>query len=78
MHSGVSDDVCRHTQECLLPLQRTMLNVQMYRANYTAFGYLMIDRFVKLESCNKFVLMSFCSRMLCRYTHVIVLVHGMW
>ena len=25
----------------------------------------MIDRFVKLESCNKFVLKSFCSPMLC-------------
>ena len=25
-------------------------------------SYLMIERFVKLESCNKFVLKSFCSQ----------------
>ena len=53
--------------KCLLPLWRTVLNVQMYRENYTAFGNnLMINRFVKLESCNKFVLKSFCSKMLCK------------
>ena len=66
---------CMDPQKFLLPLRRTMLNVQMYRANYTAFGnkttskqtcYLMIDRFVKLESCNKFVLKSFFfPQMLC-------------
>ena len=29
-------------------------------------NYLMIDGFAKLESCNKFVLKSFCSQMLCK------------
>ena len=49
-----------YVQKCLLPQRRIVLNVQMYRANY-----LMIDRFMKLESYNKFVLKSFCSQMLC-------------
>ena len=35
-------------------------------SSFTNLFNLMIDRFVKLESCNKFVLKSFCSPMLYR------------
>ena len=52
-----------YLQKCLLPLRRTVLNAQMHRANYTAFGNKMTSK----QTCygNKFVLKSFCSQMLC-------------
>ena len=59
-----SVNVCmyRMLQKCLFPLLGTVVNIQMYRGNCTAFANKttsrktcqMINSFVKLDSCNKF------------------------